>query len=98
MDWQVGDLAMCLRQVDWVTVRNQQRSGPTRGGCYEVTKINTLGPVFPEEARRKYVALAFAEFPGCTYLSEYFTKIDPQAEDHFDNVKAPRREILPCDA
>ena len=74
-DWQVGDLALCIKQGAWKPVNGSPPySGPSAvlGGIYQVTRARIA---------HGNIVLDLAEFPNVAHAAYRFRKIRPHAPD-----------------
>lgn len=79
--WEVGDLALCTRRTDWISVgRNSRKgtlNGPAKGSVHRVTAVylnsNTIDGV-------PVLTLKFEPWPRTQFHSACFRKIEPLSE------------------
>lgn len=79
-DWKVGDLALCIKQGQWQSVKtgDLHNYGPRCGEVCTVTGLCVKGG---------YIFLALAEWPGdggYSYIAHRFRKVTPRDADEFD--------------
>lgn len=79
--WGAGDLALCLKHVEWKNIYYEPNPGPAKGQILTVQQVLFHTPL-------KWTALVFDEFKPLAHLSEYFVKLEPHQEDEED------REII----
>lgn len=72
-NWQIGDLALCVTQDDWVLARDGTDSdGPVAGHCYTVRIVGFSGPFG--------VFLGFDEWPRRGFHHSGFIKVTPSPD------------------
>lgn len=78
-DWQVGDLALCIKLGGWVATKDNSPWNPGSvrcGGVYTISSVRA-GIHVP-------VALMFVGEPKRQYDASRFRKVTPPAADEFD--------------
>ncbi|HUD92305.1 hypothetical protein [Sphingobium sp.] len=71
-DWQVGDLAMCIRSGKWIDViARDASSGPAPGSIHVVDEIGQAGGTD---------FLGFPEWPEDFFGADAFRKIEPLSD------------------
>lgn len=99
IEWNVGDFAMCIKNVEWGNPFVPGSIGPK---LYEVYEVIDVKPAINPYTGEKTIALRFNGFANNYYGAEYFTKLDPLEPTHDDLeiiafLKTPNEVLpLPC--
>ena len=74
VDWQIGDLAVCIEGGDWFSFEKQDFDGigPELGSVHKVTFVSI---------QHGGVALDFAEWPDEWFWADAFRKIRPDEHE-----------------
>lgn len=83
-EWQVGDLALCVKVGPWVRIASGLvvESDPVRGGMVLTVRGVGINP-FDGATALWFVGVG-GDWPGDAYCASRFIKVTPPEADEFD--------------
>ncbi len=86
--WEVGDDAMCIKNIDWLNIKQEVRDGPKWAEINRVVEVKNFDFLdLHTLSVRTITALRFDRYSPNMYQSTAFRKVEPLSEDEIDHIK-----------